>query len=79
MLYICTRFVKVSQRVSELLTFPRDVLDQIWDLIESVSGGFSYLLLNSRIDARVVANACARTDGRTYERTENRILISRHA
>ena len=25
--------------------FPRDVLDEIWDLIESVSEGFSYLLL----------------------------------
>ena len=24
--------------------FPRDVLDEVWDLIESVSGGFSYLL-----------------------------------
>ena len=25
--------------------FPRDVLDEIWDLIESVSGGGFYLLL----------------------------------
>ena len=25
--------------------FPRDVLDEIWDLIESVSEGFSYLLI----------------------------------
>ena len=27
--------------------FPRDVLDEIWDLIESVSGGFSYLLFQN--------------------------------
>ena len=26
--------------------FPRDDLDEIWDLIESVSEGFSFLLLN---------------------------------
>ena len=28
--------------------FPRDVLDKMYDLIESVSGGFSYLLLHTR-------------------------------
>ena len=29
-----------------MLSFiPQDVLDEIWDLIESVSEGFSYLLL----------------------------------
>ena len=27
-----------------LFLFPRDVLDAIWDLIESVSEGFSFLL-----------------------------------
>ena len=27
-----------------LSLFPRDVLDEIWDLIESVSEGFFYLL-----------------------------------
>ena len=29
--------------------FPRDVLDEIWDLVESVSGGFAtYSLMSSK-------------------------------
>ena len=35
--------------------------------------------LNSRVNSRVVTNVDRRTDGRMYERTENRIPISRHA
>ena len=35
----------MSMIVSFVLSFfPRDVLDEIWDLIESVSEGFFYLL-----------------------------------
>ena len=30
--------------------FPRDILDEIWDLIESVSEGLSILLLVIRVD-----------------------------
>ena len=30
-----------------VLFSPREVLDEIWDLIESVSEGFSYLLFHS--------------------------------
>ena len=36
--------------------FPRDVLDEIWDLIESVSEGFpSYSYRDRRTDARLIA------------------------
>ena len=60
--------------------FPLDVLDEIWDLIESVSEGFltySFRVtdLNSRVDTRLVANVY----GRTYERMKNRIPVSHHA
>ena len=42
----------VSLMASFLLSFfPLDVLDEIWDLIESVSEGFSYLLLLSETTA----------------------------
>ena len=36
-----------------LSSFPRDVLDEIWNLIESVSGGvptYSYQYLKDRLD-----------------------------
>ena len=38
----------MSMMASFVLSFfPLDVLDEIWDLIESVSEGFFYLLLNA--------------------------------
>ena len=46
---------------------------------ENISKGFGVAHLNSRVDARVVANVDGRTDARVDERTENRIPISRHA
>ena len=42
----CKQSLVVSLMASFVLCFfPLDLLDEIWDLIESVSGGFSYLLL----------------------------------
>ena len=50
---------------------------------QSISKGFRVMDLNSRVDARVVANGEERTYGWTYDRThkrlENRIPILRHA
>ena len=60
----------MSMMVSFVLSFfPRDVLDEILNLIESVSEDFpSYsfrvTVLNSRADSRVVANVDGRTDVR---------------
>ena len=39
---------------------------------ESISEGFRVTDLNSRVDARMVANVDDSTDGRTYGRTDKR-------
>ena len=36
--------------------FPLDVLDEIWDLIESVSEGFFYLLLAKTLYSCLILN-----------------------
>ena len=47
----------VSLLASFVLSFfPLDVLDEIWDVIESVSGGISYLLFNSCSDITFGSN-----------------------
>ena len=51
--------------------------DSVLYLYQALS---KYLIgLNTRVNARVVANLDGRTDRRTFERTENLIPISRHA
>ena len=54
------------------------ILDMCAKCCQSISKGFRVTDLNSRGDARVVANVDGRTYGR-YERMENRIPTSHHA